>query len=101
MANGRVLVLFATYEPTLEIKLAVNAAVFVLMLLDLAAMIFARQLLNLIGWGPWVTALANDNISPDRNAERFNFQLRFARSRHRRASHFRSSGTPNAPSAAA
>ena len=44
-----VLVLFAAYEPGLNMKLAVIAAVFVLMLLNLLAMTCARQLLDWIG----------------------------------------------------
>lgn len=44
-----VLVLFAAYEPTVDMKLAVIGAVFVLMLLNLVAMIFARQLMGWIG----------------------------------------------------
>ena len=44
-----VLVLFAAYEPTLSMKLSVIGAVFVLMLLNFAAMIYARQLLGWIG----------------------------------------------------
>ena len=44
-----VLVLFTAYEPTLGMKLSVIGAVFALMLLNLTAMIFARQLLGWIG----------------------------------------------------
>ena len=44
-----VLVLFAAYEPTWVMKLSVIGAVFVLMLLNFAAMTFARQLLGWIG----------------------------------------------------
>lgn len=44
-----VLVLFAAYEPTLSTKLGVIGAVFALMLLNFAAMIYARQLLGWIG----------------------------------------------------
>lgn len=43
------LVLFAAYEPTVNMKLSVIGAVFVLMLLNFAAMIYARQLLGWIG----------------------------------------------------